>query len=98
MKQPHPYSAKYRQFKSLSKKVNRLIATGRFAELSSKMQQHLAQKLKKLYHQLQVAFSANTLKRILASAAALIGIQAIGHAQMFAPPVSDTLGLKQDST
>ncbi len=98
MKHPQPFSAKYRQFKSLSKKINHLISTGRFFRLSKKEQNKLIQKLQGLYLKLKGVFSTQALKRVLASAALLLGFEIAGQSQVFAPPVTDTFGLIKKAT
>lgn len=81
-----PFARKVRQFKHLSKKVNRMLENGRFQELAEHKQIGLISKLRSLYRKLRLVFSARQLRGALAGAAMLLGLGA-AQAQNFGPPV-----------
>ncbi|MCB0585119.1 MAG: VCBS repeat-containing protein [Phaeodactylibacter sp.] len=92
--QPLPISKTYHRFVALAGKVQRLLDSGEFQQLSAQQKNRLAGKLKQLYLRLSQVFSQSRLRRILASGALIIGLGGSAlHAQQFAPPVEDPFGL-----
>ena len=93
MKQNY-YARKIRQLKGLSKKLQRLQQPLHGA--SPEMPQKLILKMKKLIRELQFVFSGVYLRRILGSAAILIGLSFVNpvSAQSFAKPVANPFGLR----
>lgn len=92
------YSRKLRQFRSLSKKVNRLLASGKFSELSTSARERMAQRLRHLYHLLSKPFSGAGLRKMLAAASLLLGLGASAQAQTninFVGPTTNPYGLTQ---
>lgn len=87
------FSRKLRQFKNLSQKINHLLQTGKWIELSETVKEKLLNKLKRLVALLQQKLGLNEIKRILASAAVLIGFGSSGNTQIFNPPVSFPFGI-----
>lgn len=81
-----PFARKVRQFKHLSKKVNRMLESGRFQELAEQKQLDLISKLRSMYRKLRLVFSARQLRGALAGAAMLLGLGA-AQGQNFGPPV-----------
>lgn len=81
-----PFARKVRQFKHLSKKVNRMLESGRFHELAEHKQIDLISKLRSMYRKLRLVFSARQLRGALAGAAMLLGLGAV-QGQNFGPPV-----------
>ncbi|MCB0596745.1 MAG: T9SS type A sorting domain-containing protein [Lewinellaceae bacterium] len=94
---PLPVSNTYRRFVALAGKVQRLLEQGEFQKLSAQQQQQLADKLMAFYRRLSAVFSQKRLRRILASAALLLGLGGgAAQAQQFAAPVADPFGLSFD--
>ncbi len=94
---PLPVSQTYRRFVALSKKVQRLLKSGEFQKLSAQKQQQLADKLRRLYRRLSGVFSQGRLRRILASAALIVGLGAgTAQAQEFAAAVRNPFGLNPE--
>ncbi|MCO6490126.1 MAG: VCBS repeat-containing protein [Phaeodactylibacter sp.] len=92
--QPLPVSKTYRRFVALAGKVQRLLESGQFQKLSAQQQKRLADKLRQLYRRLSAVFSQGRLRRILASAALVVGLGGGAvQAQQFATPVEDPFGL-----
>lgn len=89
-----PISKTYRRFVALAGKVQRLLDSGAFQQLSAEQQQRLASRLKQLYQRLSGVFSQGRLRKILASAALVLGL-GVGpvQAQEFAPFVRNPFGL-----
>ncbi len=81
-----PFARKVRQFKHLSKKVNRMLESGRFHELAEQKQLDLISKLRSMYRKLRLVFSTRQLRGALAGAAMLLGLGA-AQGQNFGPPV-----------
>ncbi|MCB9283329.1 MAG: VCBS repeat-containing protein [Lewinellaceae bacterium] len=81
-----PYARKVRQFRYLSKKVNRMLENGRFYQMEEGLQRHLIAKLRTLYRKLSLVFSARQLRGALAGAALLLGAGA-AQGQTFGPQV-----------
>lgn len=94
-KKPLQFSRKYHQFKSLSKKINYLIVSGKFNQLKESTRIKLIRKLNFLYGTLIHHFSSLKLKKILAVAAIFIGLSATNKAfsQPFLPPTANPFGL-----
>lgn len=89
-----PISKTYRRFVALAGKVQRLLDRGEFQHLSAEQQQRLAGRLKQLYRRLSGAFSQGRLRKILASAALVLGLGAGSvQAQEFAPFARNPFGL-----
>ena len=82
-----PFARKVRQFKHLSKTINRLLDSGRYYELSRRRRQDLVFKLRRLYKKLRTVFSSGQLRRALAGAALIFGLSQAGQAQTFGPEV-----------
>lgn len=82
-----PFARKVRQFKHLSKKVNRLLETGEFNQLAEHKQIDLVSKLRSLYRRLSRVFSYRQLRGALAGAALLLGMgmSQSAQAQTFGP-------------
>lgn len=92
--QPLPVSKTYRRFVALAGKVQRLLESGAFQKLPAQEQKRLADKLRQLYQRLSAVFSQGRLRRILASAAFVVGLgSGIVQAQQFAAPVESPFGL-----
>ena len=81
-----PFARRVRQFRHLSKKVNRLLDSGRFQQLEESRQRNLIAKLRALYRKLSLVFSARQLRGALAGAALLLGV-GMAQAQTFGPQV-----------
>ncbi|MBK7406835.1 MAG: VCBS repeat-containing protein [Saprospirales bacterium] len=84
-----PYARKVRQFRHLSKKVNRLLESGRFHQMGEGQQLDLISKLRTLYRRLSKVFSTRQLRGALAGAALLLGLgmNPSAQAQTFGPQV-----------
>ena len=82
-----PYARKVRQFRHLSKQLNRLLESGQFQELTDTRQKGLLSKLRRLYQKLRGVFSFGYLRKALAGAALLLGLSQAGQAQIFGPEV-----------
>jgi hypothetical protein len=80
-----PFARKVRQFKHLSKQVNRMLENGQFHQLSESRRRSLIGKLRNLYQKLSQVFSGRQLRRALAGAALLLGLSASAQAQNFGP-------------
>ena len=94
---PLPVSHTYRRFVALAKKVQRLLERGEFHQLSAQQQQRLAEKLKRLYLRLSGPFSPGRLRRILASAALILGLGGGAvQAQQFASFERNPFGLESE--
>ena len=93
MKQNY-YARKVRQVKGLSKKLRRMQQSP--YGLSSGKSFFLIRKIKKLISELQWVFSRRYLKRILGSAAVIIGLTFVqpASAQSFLKPVANPFGLQ----
>ena len=87
------YQRRVRQFKSLSKKINHLLSTGKWLELSKSVQQRLILKLKHLIELLLQRLGIHEIKKILAAAAVLVGFGSNTNAQVFNPPVVNPFGI-----
>jgi hypothetical protein len=91
-----PFARKVRQFKHLSKKLNSLIESGAFFELSEEKQRKLVYKLRHLYHKLRQVFSGKQLRRTLAGAAMLLGLTFSSQAQNFGSEVTTPFNWPND--
>ena len=90
---PRPTGIYLQRFRALSRKVNDLLDSGRFAELDPYQQSRLVQRLQLLYRQLVRVFSRRQLRQTLAGAALLLGM-GTAQAQQFAPPLVNPFGLE----
>lgn len=96
-----PYTRQLRQLRSLSKRINRLLKSGKFYDLSEKQQQKLVKKFKGLLDNLSRFFSTNMLRKITAGAAFILGIGIVSpnvQAQSFSEPVINAFGLSTPDT
>lgn len=85
MSNPH-FSRKKRQLRNLSHKLNHLIESGKWSELSKEIQLELIRKINALVDLLKRILSKKELKKILAAATILIGVSQ-SEAQLFDPPI-----------
>lgn len=97
MKRVKHYAKQKRQLRFLSKKLARLLESGRFYQLALSQQKKLIAKLQKLSENLKSVVPARQLQKALAGAAILL-TTSLGtlQAQTFAPPVQDTFGLIEE--
>jgi len=68
------FARKGRQFKRLSKEINRLLDSGRFYQLAEEKQRSLASRLRTLYRRLARIIPARRLRLGLGAAAMLLGL------------------------
>lgn len=94
---PTPFSRQWHQFKNQSAALNEAIADGSFGHWSDQKQERVKRKLADAYHRLAEFFSPAMLRRVLAGAALVIGIQTSGMAQNFAPPALNPFNLAMPS-
>jgi FG-GAP-like repeat/Secretion system C-terminal sorting domain len=94
-----PFSRKWRQFRFLSRKLNRLLETGKFQLLSHAKQRKLLNRLKELFSSLNGVISTFRLKKALSGAIFLLGLafSNSAFAQTFAPAVSNPFGISMDN-
>ena len=91
----YQFSRQLRQLRYASKRLNFLLKSGKFYQLSKAKQQKLLRKLKKLVDKLSGAFSTTYLRKITAGAAVVLGL-GVGtpmvQAQSFASPITNPFG------
>jgi hypothetical protein len=94
MKRNHyHYARKWRQFRYLSKQVDRALTSGRFQRYSRTKQLQIQKRLQALYSELKGVFSFNKLRKALAGAAMILGLSAGAQAQTFELPVFNPFGI-----
>ncbi|MEM7035625.1 MAG: T9SS type A sorting domain-containing protein [Bacteroidota bacterium] len=96
MKRNQPYSRKLRQFKSIARKINKLMAQGKFQRLTKASQERLTERLRRAYTVLKARFSGVALRKIMAGAAVVLGMgltQTVQGQAMFDPPVDNPFNL-----
>ena len=89
------YNRKRRQFKHLSKTINRMMQTQKWESMDDGSKSKLTLRLNKLYRTLRFSNSEKSLRKVLASAAILIAGSSI--AQTFAPGVTLPFGMASDT-
>lgn len=76
------YARKLRQFQSLSKRVDRAMASGDFQAIPAAGRQRIMARLRHLYQQLRRRYAVQRLQRIMAGAALLLGFSHAANAQV----------------
>ncbi|MBR9921072.1 MAG: T9SS type A sorting domain-containing protein [Bacteroidetes bacterium] len=99
MKRRVHYARHFRQLKYHSKRINRLIQSGRFRELSEKKQEDLLYRLRYLYKRLRGVIAGNKLRKAIAGAALVLGLGYAPQvqAQTFGPLQTNPFGLATPS-
>lgn len=87
------YAKTKRQYKYLTKRLNRLLQNGEWEKLSEMKQGRFKARLKTLYQKLEGAFSSPRLIKALGAAALVMGLSSTAHAQSFKAPVTNPFAL-----
>lgn len=86
------YSRLYRQYRYVTKRLNRQIDDGSFWKLSADRQQVIQARLRRLVLRLNEVVSRVFLRKTLGAAVVLLGLQTQVAGQVFAPPVTNPFG------
>jgi hypothetical protein len=91
------------RFRTISRKLNRLVASGRFEEMTKKAQHRLVARVRAMYEALRTVTGLRPLKRALAAAAIVAGLGATQTAEAqtvpnFLTPQVNPFGLVPDSS
>ncbi len=87
------YTLRKRQFRNLSKRINGLMKSQRWQELTGEQRKQLTGRLHKLFRQINSLFTKRELRKVLAGAAVLLGLSGNMQAQDFAAPLTNPFNL-----
>lgn len=92
------FDRKKRQFRYLSKRINQLLDSGKWDQLSDFVKTKLVGKLNALYRVLANYFSIFSLRKTLAAAAVFVTLPLISRSQAFDPPIENPFGYVPPAT
>jgi hypothetical protein len=88
----NPFEREKRKFRNLASRVNHLLISKEWENLSANTRAYLIRKLNSLYSKLSRFFSSAELGKILAAAALFIAFPMASKSQTFDPPVQNPFG------
>ncbi len=88
----NPFEREKRKFRNLAARVNRLLISKEWENLSINTRTYLIRKLNTFYSKLSRFFSSAELGKILAAAALFIAFPMVSKSQTFDPPVQNPFG------
>ncbi|MHC1776851.1 MAG: T9SS type A sorting domain-containing protein [Lentimicrobium sp.] len=88
----NPFEREKRKFRNLASRVNHLLISKEWENLSVNTRNYLIRKLNTLYSKLSRFFSSAELGKILAAAALFIAFPMVSKSQTFDPPVQNPFG------
>jgi hypothetical protein len=87
------YAKTKRQYKYLIKRLNRMLQSGDWKNLSETKQNKFKTRLKSLFQKLEGAFSSPSLIKAMGTAALVLGLSVSSMAQSFKAPVTNPFSL-----
>jgi hypothetical protein len=94
----NPFEREKRKFKNLASRVNQLLISKEWENLSAHTRTYLIGKLNSLYSKLSRFFPSAELRKILAAAALLIAFPLVSKSQSFDPPRQNPFGFNPPET
>jgi hypothetical protein len=94
----NPFEREKRKFRNLATRVNQLLISKEWENLSAHTRAYLIRKLNSLYGKLSRFFSSTELRKILAAAALFIAFPMVSKSQSFDPPVQNPFGFNPPET
>ncbi len=94
----NPFEREKRKFRNLAERVNHLLESKEWENLSVSSRAYLIRKLNSLYSKLCRFFSSAELGKILAAAALFIAFPMVSKSQTFDPPIQNPFGFNPPET